>query len=223
MARRRNEICVEWLESKDKGQKNCVNVKHVIGDLVDLAKDSVVAVKLNSRRYQAKVVDLLDWKPPKQRKKKPFTAAKKTKKPKRASKDQEKPLFLGNGSPAKGHESSTSIVDSEGELEVEETSRRALSELTNIQQSPPPQQPPPSPPHSPLQLSSPHHSSYSSPITHHTRLLMHLSHLGCFHSLCPPTILQPTHLGQYTPTPLTCPTHLGQCTHTPLTRPIHLG
>ena len=92
---------MEWLESKDKGQKNRVNVKHVIGDLVDLAKDSVVAVKFNSRRYQAKVVDLLDWKPPKQRKKKPFTAAKKTKKPKRASKDQEKPLFLGNGSPAK--------------------------------------------------------------------------------------------------------------------------
>ena len=70
MARRRNEICMEWLESKDKGQRNRVNVKHVIGDLVDLAKDSVVAVKFNSRRYQAKVVDLLDWKPPKQRKKK---------------------------------------------------------------------------------------------------------------------------------------------------------
>ena len=51
---------MEWLESKDKGQKNRVNVKHVIGDLVDLAKDSVVAVKFNSRRYQAKVVDLLD-------------------------------------------------------------------------------------------------------------------------------------------------------------------
>ena len=100
MARRRNEICVEWLESKDKGQKNRVNVKHMIGNLVDLAKDSVVAVKFNSCHYQAKVVDLLDWKPPKQRKKKP-TAAKKTKKPKRASKDQEKPLFLGNGSPAK--------------------------------------------------------------------------------------------------------------------------
>ena len=32
MARRRNEICVEWLESKVK--TNRVNVKHKIGNLV---------------------------------------------------------------------------------------------------------------------------------------------------------------------------------------------
>ena len=76
MARRRNEICVEWLESKDKGKANRVNVKHVIGDLRDIEKECVVTVKLNSRRYQAKVLDLLDWKPPNQQRKKSSSAAK---------------------------------------------------------------------------------------------------------------------------------------------------
>ena len=88
MARRRNEICVEWLESKDKGKTNRVNIKHVIGDLGDLEKGSVVTVKFNSRRYQAKVVDLLDWKPPKQRKKKSASDAKKTKSLKEPARDR---------------------------------------------------------------------------------------------------------------------------------------
>ena len=52
---------MEWLESKDKGKTNCVNIKHVIGDLGDLEKGSVVTVKFNSYHYQAKVVNLLDW------------------------------------------------------------------------------------------------------------------------------------------------------------------
>ena len=33
MARTRNKITVEWVESKDKGIINCVNIKHVLGDL----------------------------------------------------------------------------------------------------------------------------------------------------------------------------------------------
>ena len=33
MARTRNKITVEWVESKDKGIINCVNIKHVSGDL----------------------------------------------------------------------------------------------------------------------------------------------------------------------------------------------
>ena len=33
MARRRNEIAVVWLEFKDKGQMNRMNVKHVLGAL----------------------------------------------------------------------------------------------------------------------------------------------------------------------------------------------
>ena len=49
---------MEWLKSKDKGKTNRVNIKHVIGDLGDLEKGSIVTVKFKSCRYQAKVVDL---------------------------------------------------------------------------------------------------------------------------------------------------------------------
>ena len=52
MARARNEICVEWLGSKDKSKTNRVNVKHVIGNLGEVEKDSVVTVRFNSHRYQ---------------------------------------------------------------------------------------------------------------------------------------------------------------------------
>ena len=54
---------MEWPESKDKRKTNRVNVKHVIGDLGEVEKDSVITVGFNSRRYQARVVDQLDWKP----------------------------------------------------------------------------------------------------------------------------------------------------------------
>ena len=55
---------MEWLESKDKGKSNWVNDKHVIGNLGEVEKDSVVIMRFNSCCYQARVVDLLDWKPP---------------------------------------------------------------------------------------------------------------------------------------------------------------
>ena len=48
MARARNEISVEWPESKDKRKTNRVNVKHVIGDLVEVEKESVVTVRFPS-------------------------------------------------------------------------------------------------------------------------------------------------------------------------------
>ena len=76
MARGRNEIFVEWLESKEKA--NQVNVKQKIGDLGEVEKDSAVTVRFNSRRYQARVVDLSDWKPPKQCRKKCSSADKKS-------------------------------------------------------------------------------------------------------------------------------------------------
>ena len=60
MVQARNEICMEWLESIDKGKTNRVNVKHVIGDLEEVEKDSVITVRFNSCRYQARVVDLLE-------------------------------------------------------------------------------------------------------------------------------------------------------------------
>ena len=60
MVQARNEICMEWLESIDKGKTNRVNVKHVIGDLEEVEKDSVITVRFNSCCYQARVVDLLE-------------------------------------------------------------------------------------------------------------------------------------------------------------------
>ena len=32
MAKKKNQILVEWLKSKDAGERNCVNVKHVVED-----------------------------------------------------------------------------------------------------------------------------------------------------------------------------------------------
>ena len=39
---------------------NCANVKHIIRDAGGIAGETVL-VKFNSRRYQAIVIDLLDW------------------------------------------------------------------------------------------------------------------------------------------------------------------
>ena len=58
--RKANEIVVEWLESKYCGKRYRVNVKNILGKPVG----SEVVIKLNSRRYRAKVVDLLEWIPP---------------------------------------------------------------------------------------------------------------------------------------------------------------
>ena len=48
MARAKNEISVEWPESKDKRKTNRVNVIHVIGDLIEVEKESVVTVRFPS-------------------------------------------------------------------------------------------------------------------------------------------------------------------------------
>ena len=120
MARRRNEIAVKWLESKDKGKINRVNVKHVLGDLSCAAEGSEVVVKFGSRRYRATIIDLLEWQPPERRRKSkdtrageqpPRSSAKKTKASKSSAAKSSitskrsakaiKPLWLGSGSPAK--------------------------------------------------------------------------------------------------------------------------
>ena len=64
MARRRNEIAV------DKGQINRVNVKHILGDLDSAVEGTEVCVKFGSSRYRAKIIDLLEWQPPKKRRRK---------------------------------------------------------------------------------------------------------------------------------------------------------
>ena len=113
---------MKWLESKDEGKTNRVNIKHVIGYLGEVEKDSVVTMRFNSRRYRAKVVDLLVWKPTEQRRKKHSNAAKKATKPK-ASKRQQKALILARGSPAKGQEDSASMADSAGRWSLERLKR----------------------------------------------------------------------------------------------------
>ena len=51
MPRKVNEILVEWLESKDKGTKNRVNVKHIIERLERIAVDDKIMVKLYIKRH----------------------------------------------------------------------------------------------------------------------------------------------------------------------------
>ncbi len=46
MPRKANEIAVEWLESKDAGKRNRVNVKHIIGKLQEVAVGGKVVVSL---------------------------------------------------------------------------------------------------------------------------------------------------------------------------------
>ena len=60
---------MEWLESKDKGLINCVNIKHVLGDLSSAAEGTEVLVKFSSHRYWATIPDLLERQPPKRRRK----------------------------------------------------------------------------------------------------------------------------------------------------------
>ena len=59
MSCKRNEIAVEWLESKDKGLINRVNnVKHIESELKNTKEGSEVIVKLGTRRYCAKITSL---------------------------------------------------------------------------------------------------------------------------------------------------------------------
>ena len=80
MPRKANEIVVEWwLESKDAGKRNRVNVKHIIGKLQEVAVGGEVVVKLSSRCYRVTVVDLLNWVPKQRVKKKAPTEKPSTK------------------------------------------------------------------------------------------------------------------------------------------------
>ena len=63
MPRKANEIAVKWLELKDAGKINRVNVKHVLGQHGEIAEGREIVVKLNTQRYRCTVIDLLDWAP----------------------------------------------------------------------------------------------------------------------------------------------------------------
>ena len=45
----KNKILVEWLTSRDKGNRNRVNVKHIVEGKVGLRAGSKVTVKLGNR------------------------------------------------------------------------------------------------------------------------------------------------------------------------------
>ena len=62
-----SEIVVEWLESRDKGKRHRVNVEHIIECLEEVEVQREVTVKLKTGRYKGMVVDLLDWAPPKKK------------------------------------------------------------------------------------------------------------------------------------------------------------
>ena len=85
MPRKANEIAVKWLESKDAGKTNHVNVKHVVGQLAEIAVGAEVVVRFNAKRYRGTVADLLDWDPPK-KKKKPTREKENEKKKKKSAK-----------------------------------------------------------------------------------------------------------------------------------------
>ena len=61
MPRKANEFAVKWLELKDAGKINHVNVKHVLGQHGEIAEGREVVPKLHMRRYHCTVINLLDW------------------------------------------------------------------------------------------------------------------------------------------------------------------
>ena len=52
MPRKPNKIAVKWLESKDAGKTNCVNVKHVVGQLAEIAVGAEVVMRFNAKHYR---------------------------------------------------------------------------------------------------------------------------------------------------------------------------
>ena len=60
MLRQANKIIVEWLELKDCVNRHRLNMKHILGKLVEFAVGSEGVIKRNSHCYRSKVVDLLE-------------------------------------------------------------------------------------------------------------------------------------------------------------------
>ena len=79
MPRRRNEVLVEWIDNLCKWETNRVNVKHILADAEDITVGAILTARINSRRYQGVVNDLLEWSAPNRSRKKtaPEKSAKK--------------------------------------------------------------------------------------------------------------------------------------------------
>ena len=70
MARRKNEILIEWTEGSCQGKINRMNVKHIRLDDQDISVGAFVTARLNSRKYRGLVKDLLEWSAPQKAKRK---------------------------------------------------------------------------------------------------------------------------------------------------------
>ena len=70
MARRRNEVLIQWTEGSCKGEINRVNVKHILLDAQDITVGAIVMARLNSRKYREEAKDLLEWSAPQKAKRK---------------------------------------------------------------------------------------------------------------------------------------------------------
>ena len=60
MSKKGNKILVEWLESKDKWNKNRVNILN-IGRLEKIVDGGEVTDKLNVKRYRALEISWTSW------------------------------------------------------------------------------------------------------------------------------------------------------------------
>ena len=131
MASRKNEIQVEWLDSKDKGKVNSVHVKHVVEDRREILPGAVLTVKLSGRKYKAIVKDLLLWQKPQAARKRTGT---KLKKP-LPKKPRTKPAFLDSASPAEevqvSSSSSCSSIEEVTESPCKDLQRSLSSLLTD--------------------------------------------------------------------------------------------
>ncbi len=61
IARRRNEVLIQWTEGSCKGETNRVNVRHILLDPQEITVGAFVTARLNSRKYRGEVKDLLEW------------------------------------------------------------------------------------------------------------------------------------------------------------------
>ena len=58
---------MKWLESKDAGKTDHINIKHIVGQLAEIVVGAEVVVRFNAKCYRGTATDLLDRAPPKKK------------------------------------------------------------------------------------------------------------------------------------------------------------
>ena len=64
MARRRNEVLIQWTDCSCKDKTNRVNIKHILLNAQDITVGAFITGRLNSRKYQGEAKNLLEWPAP---------------------------------------------------------------------------------------------------------------------------------------------------------------